>query len=236
MIAEHGERVSKDTKFSLQCCLPTGVTTEAEPASTEHHPCQQSTGTCQIHCLWLTDWLFLPFLGQWVLKRGHFPGKDELQQTLPVNPVCSSWRWGERKGFGAEPLSSAFICAHARALALQNFTLEVKTFPWRQKGLGSTEYLLIIILTGFWPWALFFLFSKHFLWVWKEEVKLSLQCICVWLEHVKMESIKQERSQDFTSSLINHLLQLRSLYGIVKMYQIPWVTFSWFHLGFFVAF
>lgn len=184
----------------------------------------------------LTHWLFLPFLGQWVLKRGHFPGKDELQQTLPVNPVCSSWRWGERKGFGAEPLSSAFICAHARALALQNFTLEVKTFPWRQKGLGSTEYLLIIILTGFWPWALFFLFSKHFLWVWKEEVKLSLQCICVWIEHVKMESIKQEWSQDFTSSLINHLLQLRSLYGIVKMYQIPWVTFSWFHLGFFVAF
>lgn len=95
-----------------------------------------------------------------------------------------------KKKFGAEPLSLAFMCAHA--LALQNFTLEEKTFPWRQKGLGSREHLLIIILTGFWPWALFFLFSKHFLWVWKAEVKLSLQCICVWKECVKMESIKQE--------------------------------------------
>lgn len=186
----------------------------------------------------LTHWLilFLPFLGQWVLERGHFLGKYELQQAQPVNAVCSSCRWGQRTGFGAEPLSLAFICAHAHALALQNFTLEEKTFPWRQKGLGSTEYLLIIILTGFWPWALFFLFSKHFLWVWKEEVKLSLQRICVWKECVKMESIKQEWSQDFTYSLINHLLQLRSLYGIVKMYQIPWVTFSLFHLGIFLTF
>lgn len=186
----------------------------------------------------LTHWLilFLPFLGQWVLTCGHFPGKYELQPTLPVNPVCFSCRWGKRTGFGAEPLSLAFMCAHEHVLALQNFTLEEKTFPWRQKGLGSTEHLLIIILTGFWPWALLFLFSKHFLWVWKAEVKLSLWHICVWKEHVKMMSEKQEWSQDFTYSLISHILQLRSLYGIVKMYQIPWVTSSLFHLGFFLTF
>lgn len=38
VIAEHGERGGKDTTFSFQFCLPTGVVIKAEPASREHHP------------------------------------------------------------------------------------------------------------------------------------------------------------------------------------------------------
>ena len=53
--------------------------------------------------------------------------------------------------FGTESLSLAYMCAHAHVLNFQNFTLEENTFPWRQKGLGNRKYLLIVLLTGFWP-------------------------------------------------------------------------------------
>lgn len=51
--------------------------------------------------------------------------------------------------FGTESLPLAYTCTHV--LNFRNFTLGEKTLPWRQKGLGSTIYLLITVLTGFWP-------------------------------------------------------------------------------------
>lgn len=94
-------------------------------------------------------WLLIQCTSAWKMKKNKTKNKN------PKNPRI----WYRVFVICINVCTCAYTQIPKFLLGWENIPLETETLR---------KY--IIILTGFWPWALFFISSKCFLWVWKAEV------------------------------------------------------------------